>query len=269
MPHRHRTISGLVLVTMCVGLAAWLLASPGAASADACITMAAHGAAGTHVGAAVVGHDLGLIGGLRRLPASPELAFLFLSLGTLAMIYELANPGMGVAGIAGAIMLVLGSVALSVLPLNVGGLLLLALAAALFIAEILAPGVGVFAAGGTLSLLLAGMFLFRGGTTVDPAVLWPTALLVGAATTLAGRLAWRARRAPATTGDHALIGRTARVNRAEGDTGQIQLDGTWWTVRGRDGPVTEGQNIRIVDRDGLELIAENADDPESQKGDNP
>jgi membrane-bound serine protease (ClpP class) len=72
-----------------------------------------------------------------------------------------------------------------------------------------------------------------------------------------------------TTGDDALIGRTARVNRAEGDIGRILLDGTWWTVRGRAAPVTEGQNVRIVDRDGLELIAEKADAPGSQKGDNP
>ncbi|WP_222721255.1 NfeD family protein [Actinomadura sp. HBU206391] len=220
-------------------------------------------------GVAVIDHDLGFIGALRQLLANPELAFLFFSLGTLAVIYELANPGMGFAGIAGAIMLVLGFVALSVLPVNVGGLLLLALAAGLFVAEILAPGVGVFAAGGAVSLLLAGVYLFRGDTGVDPAVLWPTVLVVGAATTLAGRLAWRARRAPATTGDDALIGRTARVVRAEDDTGQVLLDGAWWTVRGRETSVTKGQNVRVVDRDGLELIVANADKLESREGDDP
>lgn len=220
-------------------------------------------------GAGVVDHDLGLIGGLRQLLASPELAFLFLSIGTLAVIYELANPGMGFAGIAGAIMLVLGFVALSVLPVNVGGLLLLALAAALFAAEVLTPGVGVFAAGGTLSLLLAGVFLFRDGPGVDPAVLWPTALVVGVATAFAGRLAWRARQAPATTGDDALIGRTAQVIRTEHDAGQILLDGAWWTVRSRTAPISKGQDVQVVDRDGLELIVENTDHLDSQEGDDP
>ncbi|WP_244951786.1 Na+/H+ antiporter subunit A [Streptomyces spinoverrucosus] len=66
--------------------------------------------------------------------ASPELAYLFLSIGTLAVIYELANPGMCFAGVIGVILLALGFVALSVLPFDVGGLLLLALAAALFVA---------------------------------------------------------------------------------------------------------------------------------------
>lgn len=215
-------------------------------------------------GARVVEHDLGFFGELRQLLASPELAFLFLSIGTLAVIYELASPGMGFAGITGAIMLVLGFVALSVLPFNVGGLLLLALAAALFVAEVLTPGVGVFAAGGTVSLVFAGVLLFRGELGVDPAVLWPTAVVAGGGSVLAGRLAWRARRAPATTGHEGLLGREAVVRRVDGGTGLVLLEGAWWTVLGRKSPVTEGQHIRVVDRDGLRLIVESAEPPEDR-----
>ncbi|WP_244283255.1 NfeD family protein [Streptomyces flavidovirens] len=215
-------------------------------------------------GARVVEHHLGFFGELRQLLASPELAFLFLSIGTLAVIYELAGPGMGFAGITGAILLVLGFVALSVLPFNVAGLLLLGLAAALFVAEVLTPGVGIFAAGGTVSLVLAGVLLFRGELGVDPAVLWPTAVVVGGGSVLAGRLAWRARRAPATTGHEGLLGRQAVVRRVDGGTGQVLLEGAWWTVLGRKSPVTEGQHIRVVDRDGLRLIVENAEPPEDR-----
>ncbi|MBT2493510.1 nodulation protein NfeD [Streptomyces sp. ISL-96] len=217
-------------------------------------------------GARIVDHDLGFFGELRQLLASPELAFLFLSLGTLAVIYELASPGMGFAGITGVILLVLGFVALSVLPFNVGGLLLLGLAAALFVAEVLTPGVGIFAAGGTVSLVLAGVLLFRGELGVDPAVLWPTAVVVGGGSVLAGRLAWRARRAPATTGHEGLLGSEAVVRRVDGATGngQVLLEGAWWTVRGRESPLTEGQRIRVVDREGLHLIVENAELPEGR-----
>ncbi|WP_409468626.1 NfeD family protein [Streptomyces sp. HC307] len=215
-------------------------------------------------GAQVVEHELGFFGELRQLLASPELAFLFLSIGTLAVIYELANPGMGFAGVIGVILLVLGFVALSVLPFNVGGLLLLALAAALFVAEVLTPGVGVFAAGGTAALVFAGVLMFRGELGVDPAVLWPTALVVGGGSVLAGRLAWRARKAPPTTGHQALLGREAVVRRAEGGAGQVLLEGAWWTVRGRDGALTEGQHVRVVDHEGLELIVESVDPAQGQ-----
>lgn len=217
-------------------------------------------------GAQVVEHDLGFFGELRQLLASPELAFLFLSIGTLAVIYELASPGMGFAGITGVILLVLGFVALSVLPFNVGGLLLLGLAAALFVAEVLTPGVGIFAAGGTVSLVFAGVLLFRGELGVDPAVLWPTAVVVGGGSILAGRLAWRARRAPATTGHEGLLGREAVVRRVDSGTGngQVLLEGAWWTVRSRESALTEGQRVRVVDREGLHLIAENAEPPEDR-----
>ncbi|WP_308050712.1 nodulation protein NfeD [Streptomyces sp. TRM72054] len=214
-------------------------------------------------GAQVVEHALGFFGEVRQLLASPELAFLFLSIGTLAVIYELATPGMGVGGVIGAVLLVLGFVALSVLPFHVGGLLLLILAAALFAAEVLTPGVGVFAAGGTVALVFAGILLFRGELGVDPAVLWPTAVVVGGGSVLAGRLAWRARKAPPTTGHEGLLGREAVVRRVDGERGQVLLDGTWWAARGRTAPVTEGQHVRVVDLDGLDLIVENAEaDPD-------
>ncbi|KAF4407844.1 protease/transporter [Streptomyces sp. Ru87] len=210
-------------------------------------------------GARVVEHDLGFLGRLRELLANPELAYLFLSVGTLAVIYEIAAPGMGFGGILGVVLLVLGFVALSVLPFNAAGLLLVGLAAALFAGEVLTPGAGVFAAGGTVSLVLAGIFLFRGEQGVDPAVMWPTALVVGAGSLIAGRFAWRARGAPVAAGGETLIGREAVVHSAGADgSGRVLLDGAWWTVRGRGAPVTPGQRVRVVDRDGLVLVVDSA-----------
>jgi membrane-bound serine protease (ClpP class) len=212
-------------------------------------------------GAATVEQDFGLFRRLLQLLADPNLAFLFLSLGTLAIIYELANPGVGFGGIAGAIFLILGFFALSVLPINLVGVLLLALAAALFVAELFVPGVGVFAAGGAVALVLGGLFLFDGAVRVDPAVLVPVALVVGGGSVLAGRLAWRARRAPSVSGREGLLGRQVTVRTADGPTGQVLLDGAWWTARSRGAPLAPGQTVRVVDLDGLELIVEAKEEP--------
>jgi membrane-bound serine protease (ClpP class) len=213
-------------------------------------------------GATVVEQDLGLFRRLLQLLADPNLAFLFLSLGTLAIIYELANPGVGFGGIAGAIFLLLGFFALSVLPINLVGVLLLALAAALFVAELFVPGVGVFAAGGTVALVLGGLFLFDGAVRIDPAVLVPVALVVGGGSVLAGRLAWRARRAPSVSGREGLVGRRVTVRTAEGATGQVLLDGAWWTVHSRDAALAPGQVVRVVDLDGLNLVVDPVDPQE-------
>ena len=191
--------------------------------------------------------------------ADPNIALLFLSIGTLAVVYEAANPGLGFAGIIGVILLLLGFFALSVLPVATAGLALLALAIALFIAEIFVPGIGVLAAGGTIALLLAGVFLFEGQLEVSPPVLWPVALVLGGATTIAGRAAVKARLSPATTGAGTLIGRPVTVVGEEDGSFSAFLDGSWWAIRPLHGEPVAGDVMEVVDLDGLELIVEPAE----------
>ncbi len=203
-------------------------------------------------GARTVEHDLGLFRRLLQLIADPNLAFLFISIGTLAVIYELASPGVGLAGTAGVILLILGFFALSVLPVTIAGLALLVLAAVLLTAEVFAP-TGAFAAGGAAALLLSGLFLFEGSVGVSPGVLVPVTVLLGGGTFAAGRLAWRARRARPVSGDDALVGEVATVSESGA---MAHVAGAWWNVRARDGELAPGQRVRVVGREDLNLIVE-------------
>jgi membrane-bound serine protease (ClpP class) len=152
--------------------------------------------------------------------------------------------------------LLLGLFSLSVLPVNVVGLLFLVLAAALFVAELFAPGIGVAAAGGTLALVLSAVFLFRDvpDAGVSLTVLAPVAVTTGGAVVLAGRLAARSLRSAPTTGTSPLVGRTITVGRADGRRGQALLDGAWWNVRSPEADLEPGTDVRIVEVDGLELV---------------
>ncbi len=188
--------------------------------------------------------------------ADPNLALLFLSIGTLAVVYEAANPGLGFAGIVGVILLLLGFFALSVLPVQAAGLALLILAITLFVGEIFVPGVGVLAAGGTISLILAGIFLFEGDVGVSPPVLWPTALMMGLLTAFAGRAALKARLLPSTTGAGILVGRPVTVVGDRVGGWSALVEGSWWTVRPSKGKLEEGQSAEIVAVEGLELLVE-------------
>jgi membrane-bound serine protease (ClpP class) len=85
-------------------------------------------------GAGVVNDEMSVVDRARQRLADPNLAFLFLSLGTLAIFYEFVHPGIGFGGVAGVVMIVLGMFGLSVLPVNVVGVVLLLLAAGLFVA---------------------------------------------------------------------------------------------------------------------------------------
>lgn len=216
-------------------------------------------------GAQIVPYELGAFRSVQQWLADPNLAFLFMSLGTLAIVYELANPGFGGGAIVGVILILLALFALAVLPVNAMGGLLLVLAAILFVVEIFTPGIGVGAAGGTAALVLGGLFLFRGRVGVDPQVLIPVAIVVGGGTLLAGRLAWRTRRLTATTGAAGLLGKVATVGSASGASGQAMVEGAWWNVRTRAGRLRKGATVRVVDVEGLDLVVEPAEAPERQE----
>ncbi len=191
--------------------------------------------------------------------ADPNLAFIFLSIGTLAIIYEAANPGLGFSGIAGVIMLILAFFALSVLPVQAAGIALFVLAVALLVAELFVPGVGVLAGGGTIALLLSSLFLFEGGTVrVSPAVVWPSAVVLGAASLVAGRAALRSRRQPATTGPETLMGRTITVKKL-GERYTAFLDGTWWDIRSLH-ELDDGSEAKVVGNEGIRLVVEEVSD---------
>lgn len=187
--------------------------------------------------------------------ANPNLAFLFISLGGLALLVELATPHGGLAGTVGAILLVLGFVALSVLPTSVAGLILLVLAGAMFVAELYTPGLGVFAGGGALALVSAGVLLFQRptGVGVGFAVLLPLTIIVGLVVTLVGRLTWRSHKAPAFRGG-SIRGAFGVVQSASDHTGQVLVHGALWQARSMDGPLQVGERVRVVEREGMELI---------------
>uniref|UniRef100_UPI0028BEF2BB NfeD family protein n=1 Tax=Streptomyces sp. YIM 98790 TaxID=2689077 RepID=UPI0028BEF2BB len=229
-------------------------------------------------GAAVTEHPMGFFRSLLQSLANPNLAFLLLAVGALALLYEFAAPGIGLGGVLGVIMLITGFFALSVLPVHIAGLALMVLAAALFTAEVFTPGIGVFAAGGTIALLFGGLFLFEGAVRVSPWVLVPTSVLIGAGALVAGRLAWRARRGAPASGAEAYVGRELTVDSVTGpDTGppsgpesgpegQALLDGTWWRVRHHEGaPLRPGQSARVVAMEGLTLLVDPSAGPETRQ----
>jgi membrane-bound serine protease (ClpP class) len=217
-------------------------------------------------GAEPVEHQLGLFRRILQWLADPNLAFLFLSLGTLAVLYEVANPGIGGGAVVGVILIVLALFALSVLPVNAVGAILLVLGFILFVAELFVPGIGVLAAGGTAAVLLGGLFLFRGEFGVDPVVLVPTGVLLGGGTVFLARVAWRSRTAPTVSGTGAIIGSTGAVHVAEGPTAQVKVQGSWWGARSARGPLSPGQRVRVVGMEGLELIVEPLDEGEVIEG---
>lgn len=105
--------------------------------------------------------------------------------------------------------------------------------------------------------MLSGIFLFDDapGLEVSLGAVIPIAVVLGAAVVLAGHFVVRARRRPpAGAGPATFVGHEVRVNRARGDHGTAFLEGAWWRLRSDGRDLQEGEQLRVVDVDGLELV---------------
>jgi membrane-bound serine protease (ClpP class) len=188
--------------------------------------------------------------------ADPNVAFILLSLATLAILYEIANPGVGAGGVTGAVALILGLYALSALPTSLAGVALLVVAGILFAIEVVVPGIGVAAAGGTIALFLGGLFLFPRptGIGVNLWVLLPSVLVAAATAVVIGVAAARLRDLPKTTVSDTLVGRHAEIFGVP-DHPRVRIDGTVWRVVPADGQeLQDGMAVTVVDRDNIDLL---------------
>lgn len=191
----------------------------------------------------------------------PNVAFVLLMIGVYGIIFEFMSPGHIAPGVVGAICLVVGLMALSVLPLNLAGVALLVAGLAMMVAEVFLAGFGVLGVGGAVAFLLGGLFLFDpAGADIDLSVAWPV-LIAAVATNalllfgLVGMI-MRVRRRKVVTGAEQMIGLEGEVldwqAGEQGGRGRIRVHGEIWSARASQ-PLGAGTRVRVDRRDGLTL----------------
>ncbi|KAF0097075.1 MAG: membrane-bound serine protease (ClpP class) [Rhodospirillaceae bacterium] len=187
----------------------------------------------------------------------PNIAFILLMIGIYGIIFEFWSPGLTGPGIVGAICLLVGLMALSMMPLNFAGVALLVAGLAMMVVEAFTPGFGVLGLGGIAAFVIGGLFLFDpAGADIDFAVSWPVVLAAAATNALlvVGLLGMilRVRRRKVATGSEEMIGLEGRVLDWRDGQGHIRVHGEVWSARG-PGPLAPGTPVRVDRRDGLTL----------------
>lgn len=186
----------------------------------------------------------------------PQIAYMLLLVGMAGLFFELTSPGAILPGVLGSLSLLLALYALSVLPTNATGLLLLLLGAVFFLLEVYVTSYGLLGLSGLVSLFLGSLLLFRGpGLGGLPLTLiLPTIIGVGL---LLGGIAWvvakaQLRRSPSGVG--ALVGQQALVRTWHGQTGKVFVRGEIWdaTCDPAKAP-RHGDTVVIVAIHGLTL----------------
>ena len=202
--------------------------------------------------------------------ADPNIALLLLSIGGLAIMIEVLNPGSFGPGIIGIIALALAFVALGNLPVNWVGVGLILFGIILFYLEIQASGIGLFGIAGGFSFVL-GAFLLVGGFGSPPiptpgfrVAIW---VIVGIAVAFFGalillsRLTLSARDTePQTTIDR-VLGQLGVVTSDLAPRGIVQVAGEPWTAVVEDDTViSAGEAVKVIGLDGLTLRVSRSDE---------
>ncbi|MGH6941471.1 NfeD family protein [Hypericibacter sp.] len=186
----------------------------------------------------------------------PSVAYLLLLIGIYGLIFEFSHPGIFAPGVIGTISLVLGLLALSVIPIDLAGLGLMLLGIGLMAAEAFIPSFGAFVIGGATAFVIGSLMTFDvpGYRLAWPVIAGATIASIGLFLLVLAMLL-RARRRPVSSGDAALVNTAGEVISWTDGEGQVLAMGERWRARG-PGSLAAGQQVRVVGRDGLILRVE-------------
>jgi membrane-bound serine protease (ClpP class) len=188
--------------------------------------------------------------------ASPSVAYLLLAIGLGLLLFEFFTAGVGVAGVVGAMCLVLGAYGTAELPRNGWAL-------AAMVLGVLGCAIDV-QTGIPRAWTVIGMSAFTVGSVFVFTEFRPTwiALIVGivgmAIVMFSGMPAMvRTRFATPTIGREQMVGELGTAIEGVEPEGTVQVLGGLWRARtNRATPIPAGEPVRVVGIDGLVLEVE-------------
>ncbi len=188
----------------------------------------------------------------------PNIAFLVLAVGALALYAEFNHPGAIVPGVVGVIFILLALFALNLLPTRYASFTLIIAAFVLFVLEAKFATHGVLGLGGIVLLTLGGLLLVDGPIPQMRVNLW-TALGVsvpfGAITVFLMTIAIRARRNKVVTGWQGMIGAVGQARTDIDPEGKVFVQGELWNAHAPS-RVGIGEQVVVRKVEGLELEVE-------------
>jgi membrane-bound serine protease (ClpP class) len=191
---------------------------------------------------------------LLHIITNPTVAFILLTIGLNAILFELSSPGGYAAGIIGAICLLLAFYSLGVLPVNYTGLIFIALAFVLFVVDLKAPTHGVLTVGGIASLIAGALLLFNSPLyRVSLSAVVALAVVTGLFFAFAVAKVAQAQRRPAVTGREGLIGQLALARTILDPSGTVLIKGELWEATAQDGPIGLGETVEVMGVEGFHL----------------
>jgi membrane-bound serine protease (ClpP class) len=188
----------------------------------------------------------------------PNIAFILLAVGALALYAEFNHPGAVVPGTVGIVFILLAVFALNLLPTRFAAVILILASFALFALEAKFATHGVLAIGGMATMILGGLLLVD-APIPELRVHLLTALAVsvplGGITVFLMSIALKARANKVTTGAQGLVGEVGIAQTSLSPRGKVFVHGELWDATSSSG-VPSGQTVVVVAVEGLQLRVE-------------
>lgn len=199
-------------------------------------------------------HSLGLLRRMLHAAATPEFIYLLVIAGLGMLLFEVFQPGFGVAGLAGLIMAAIGVFGLTVLPVTWWAVALVVLGLILYAVDVAIAGFGPVTAAATASFAVGSWWFYD-----HPALQLPAWLVAAATVTAFAFFVFvmttilRAQAGPETEAVEELVGRPGVVRSVLDPEGHVFIDGALWRARWAGeggGKIKVGTPVRVTAIEG-------------------
>jgi membrane-bound serine protease (ClpP class) len=190
----------------------------------------------------------------------PDVAFILLAIGALALYTEFNHPGAVWPGTVGIVFILLAIFALHLLPIRFAAVALIFASFVLFALDAKFGTHGALAVGGIATLVIGALLLIDTPIPemrVHLATALAVAIPLGVITVFLMSVALRARRNKVMTGGEGLIGEIGTAQTALAPAGKVFVHGEIWdAVASAEIPI--GGRVVVQEVNGLQLRVQRA-----------
>ncbi|HEV7239578.1 MAG TPA: nodulation protein NfeD [Thermoanaerobaculia bacterium] len=189
----------------------------------------------------------------------PNILFILLAIGGLALWAEFNHPGAILPGVVGLIAILLAVFAMNLLPTRYAAFGLIIAAFILFALEAKYTSFGVLGTGGVICMILGALMLVDGPIPemrVNLVTAIAVSVPIGVIAIFLMTLVLRAHKNRVATGVEAMIGEigVARTTLG-GPDGKVFVHGELWNAMAKS-QIAEGARVRVREVNGLKVIVE-------------
>jgi len=193
---------------------------------------------------------------LRTALSDPNLAYVLLMLSILGISIEILTPGLIFPSTFGIISGMFAFLALSSLPINPFGIILILLSLVFFITEAIVRTKGIITFLGIVSIAVGSIFLFKGGAgnRANPYLMAGMVIVMASVLVFVANRVVTAQRRKVVTGREEFKGSTAVVRTALDPEGLVYFQGELWKAALDSGSAVPGEEVIIKSLEGLKLF---------------